>query len=231
MLRFLIVPTRNLLQTGECLVASGAIHVILIATALVATQGSNGLPGFDREIVPLFLIPPDRIVETPSESRLPIFTPFGNEHGTGNRVVEQAEHGEARLSGGIPARQPGTGGDFGLLTPGIRELNMDSVFSVIAVDSAVTRFAESVAPLYPPDLVEQGIEGEVFAEFVVDTTGSVDTTTIRILETTHPEFAASVRDALPRMLFHPAIRNLRKVRQLVQQRFRFQIRVPVEQTS
>ncbi len=231
MLRLLMAPTRNLLQAGECFVASGALHVVLIATIVAATRGSNGLPESGRVIVPLFMIPPNRISEVPRESRLPIFAPFGSEHGTGHTVVEAGKGGETLFPGGTPGRQPGLGGDPGMLIPGIRTLKVDSVFSIIAVDSTVTRYPESAAPLYPPDLIERGIEGEVFAEFVVDTTGSVDTTTIRILETTHPDFAASVLDALPRMLFHPAIRNLRRVRQLVQQHFRFEIRRPVEQVS
>ena len=56
-----------------------------------------------------------------------------------------------------------------------------------------------------------------------------DTTTLRIVEATHPEFAKAVRDALPFMRFKPARIGERTVRQLVQQPFYF--RVAVADTS
>jgi hypothetical protein len=67
------------------------------------------------------------------------------------------------------------------------------------------------------------VQGFVNARYVVDTTGFADTTTFVVLDATQPEFVGAVRDALPYMRFHPAKIGQNKVRQLVQQRFTFQI--------
>jgi hypothetical protein len=61
---------------------------------------------------------------------------------------------------------------------------------------------------------------------VVDTTGQVDTATIRVLLSTDPRFTASVRTALGSMRFQPAKRAGKTVRQLVEQKFNFKIVPP-----
>jgi TonB family protein len=106
----------------------------------------------------------------------------------------------------------------------------DTVATAVDVDSMVTRFAESAAPSYPPKLLEMKVEGGAYVQFVVDTTGLADTTSFRVISATHPEFAQSVRDALPGMRFSPAILRSKKVRQLVEQPFMFKI-VPAAPTT
>ena len=102
----------------------------------------------------------------------------------------------------------------------------DTVATAVDVDSMVTRFTDSAAPLYPSKLLELKIEGGAYVQFVVDTTGMVDTLSFRVISSTHPEFAESVREALPGMRFHPAILRSKKVRQLVEQPFMFKIVAP-----
>lgn len=113
-----------------------------------------------------------------------------------------------------PTREPA-------FPPGVLSVDLDTVFSMIAVDSEVTRDPASSAPAYPLELLGQGVEGEVEAEFVVDTTGWVDLATVRLVFSSHEAFSRSVEAALPGMHFRPAWRGARKVRQLVQQRFAF----------
>lgn len=82
----------------------------------------------------------------------------------------------------------------------------------------------SPAPQYPAALRSAGIAGEVDAQFVVDTTGRVDTSTIKITKSTNLQFAQAVRTALPLMRFIPAEGpHGRRVRQLLQQPFTFNI--------
>ena len=81
----------------------------------------------------------------------------------------------------------------------------------------------SAVPRYPPELKAAGVEGEVIAQFVVDTLGAPALTTFRVLKSSHGEFAESVKTALPGMRFVPAELRGRKVRQLVQQPFVFAI--------
>jgi len=99
----------------------------------------------------------------------------------------------------------------------------DSVMTVLQVDSAAARYDDSAAPPYPPKMLEKRIEGSVGIQYVVDTTGRADTTSVVILSATHEEFASSVKKTLPLMHFRPAVMSGRKVRQLVQQLFAFRI--------
>ena len=59
--------------------------------------------------------------------------------------------------------------------------------------------------------------------YVVDTTGMVDTTTVKVVLSDDPRFTESVITALGQMRFRPAIRAGKTVRQLVEQKFRFRI--------
>jgi TonB family protein len=102
----------------------------------------------------------------------------------------------------------------------------DTIATAVDVDSMVTRFADSAAPMYPPKLLEMKIEGGAYVQFVVDTLGMADTLSFRVISATHPEFAQSVRDALPGMRFHPAILRSKRVPQLVEQPFMFKIVPP-----
>ncbi|MEO7103118.1 MAG: TonB family protein [Gemmatimonadaceae bacterium] len=80
----------------------------------------------------------------------------------------------------------------------------------------------SGAPIYPPTLRGAGVEGEVDAEFTVDTTGRLDPSApIKIIKSTNDLFKSAVMKALPEMRFAPAEIGGRKVRQLVQQPFTF----------
>jgi TonB family protein len=90
----------------------------------------------------------------------------------------------------------------------------------------VERYESSAAPVYPPELSARGTEGQVEATYVVDTTGRVDTTTIRVTQSDDPRFTESVRVALGETRFRPAKRAGKAVRQLVQQRFRFKLAQP-----
>jgi protein TonB len=89
------------------------------------------------------------------------------------------------------------------------------------VDRVVVMLPGGAAPRYPESLRAAGVEGEVTAQFVVDTLGRADVTTLRILQSDHALFDDAIRSALPRLRFVPAEARGHKVRQLVQQPFRF----------
>ncbi len=99
----------------------------------------------------------------------------------------------------------------------------ENAFSVVEVESAAERDPGSAAPIYPRHLMSNGIEGYAAMRFVVDTLGRVEAGSVRVLDATHPEFAAAVRAAMPGMKFTPARMGNRPVRQLAEQLFRFQI--------
>ena len=76
-------------------------------------------------------------------------------------------------------------------------------------------------PRYPESMRKSGIQGEVLAQFVVDTLGHADMSTFKVLRSTATEFSNAVRVALPLMSFVPAELQNRKVRQIVQMPFNF----------
>ena len=67
------------------------------------------------------------------------------------------------------------------------------------------------------------VEGSVLTQFVVDTAGMADPTTLKVLKSTHELFVQAVSRALPDMRFLPAQVGGRSVKQLVELPFVFQI--------
>jgi Gram-negative bacterial TonB protein C-terminal len=91
------------------------------------------------------------------------------------------------------------------------------------VDTPVARDPGSAAPEYPKYLEETRVEGFVIAEYIVDTTGRADSSSLHIDMYTNPAFAESLRAALPNMRFTPATLNGHRVRERVRQEFLFQL--------
>jgi TonB family protein len=90
------------------------------------------------------------------------------------------------------------------------------------VEKRVEPMPNSPAPVYPEALRSVNIEGNVLAQFAVDTTGRADMSTFKVLKETNPMFAAAVRAAVATTTFSPAEVGGRKVRQLVQMPYHFQ---------
>jgi len=102
-------------------------------------------------------------------------------------------------------------------------VNSDQPLFEFQVEKPVVQAPNSAQPRYPDILKSAGVEGEVLAQFVVDTTGRAEVSTYKVLKTSHELFASAVRNALPNMKFLPAEVGGRKVKQLVQQPFVFAI--------
>jgi periplasmic protein TonB len=81
--------------------------------------------------------------------------------------------------------------------------------------------AQQASPRYPDMLRSANVEGEVLAQFVVDTTGKAEMSSFKVIKSSHDLFTNSVRAVLPQMKFYPAEVGGRKVRQLVQMPFQF----------
>ena len=95
----------------------------------------------------------------------------------------------------------------------------DSVF--VHVDVPARLRAHEKPPIYP-DLLRRGhIEGEVVAQFVVDTLGRIEVPSFRVLKSTHELFTAAVWDRLTTWRFTPAIDHGRRVRQRITGAFEF----------
>ncbi|MBA3853316.1 MAG: hypothetical protein C0503_02815 [Gemmatimonas sp.] len=103
-------------------------------------------------------------------------------------------------------------------------IGQDQPYFDFQVDAPAAPARNSEGPRYPDILRSGGIEGEVIGQFIVDTLGRVEIASFRVLRSTHTLFEQSVRAALPGLRFLPAELQGRKVRQLVQQPFTFDLK-------
>jgi TonB family protein len=102
-------------------------------------------------------------------------------------------------------------------------LPADSAFWESDVDR-LPELTGEVVPRYPSSLERSGLSGSVELEYVISAAGRVDSTTVRVLMSSHPVFTRSAIDALLRARFKPALRGGRPVPVRVHQKFRFVVR-------
>ena len=225
----LIESDRSFLQSAECATAAILAHAGVILFAVAATHGDARLPIDEREARVFFLLPPDRVDVRSRQMESLHFGKIGSDLVDGKDLTEPDEGFQIRERAYGARRRGGKTGARGQLPFGPPpQFVPDTVFSVLEVDKMVERYENSAAPVYPPELIALGMQGMVQATYVVDTTGMVDTTTVKVGFSDDPRFTQSVRDALGQMRFRPAIRQGKTVRQLVEQKFRFKIQ-PAEQ--
>ena len=202
-------------------------HALLIGAAIYGTAlSARRLEESINQRTLTYLPPPDRIAGSRAAEEHLQYLDVG-----GGVPIADAAGSDLRLkSAGGPRREQKTGGNDGLelqsqaMSKAVD--SPDSVYSVLEVEERAARTADSSAPMYPPDLMKAGTEGSVAVRFVVDTTGRADPGSIEIVRATHPDFAQSVRFAVPRMSFSPARVDGHKVRQAVEQTFDFKIVAP-----
>jgi protein TonB len=130
------------------------------------------------------------------------------------RAMSEADFSGKGVAGGIATGVAG----------GVPQaISSDAVMFEFQVEKQAAAAPGSAGPVYPEMLKQAGIEGQVLASFVVDTTGRADMSTFKVITSTHEQFTQAVRRALPQMRFLPAEVGNRKVKQLVQQPFGFAI--------
>ena len=129
------------------------------------------------------------------------------------KVTDEADFSGKGAAGGVAKGVEG----------GKAVVQSDQPYFEFQVEKPVVPAPGSVAPRYPDMLRQAGVEGEVLAQFVVDTTGKAEPGSLKILKSSHDMFIQSVKNALPNMKFIPAEVGGRKVKQLVQQPFTFSI--------
>lgn len=201
-------------------IVSVVLHAALIAGWVLGTLPTPDVQAGSIANHVFYIPPPDRAPTVVGSGKVLhyIHDPqVGSGTGDGPRMM-----GEARPTT-IDDTRGDTAKDSLTAAPLPESVGEDSVYSVLDVDTAVVRSANSAAPAYPLSLLQQHIMGYVNARYVVDTTGFADTTSFIVLKATNPEFVTAVRDALPYMRFAPAKIGPTKVRQLVEQQFSFRI--------
>lgn len=212
-------------------IVSTVVHLVFIALAVRAT-GLKAAPAPKPVVTPIYLSPTPKPSEptvtqprtsgTPSPS-LPLpprpVLPLVLDIPDGIPVPGTEAIDPSKWENfGPPVRSFGDGPPSE--TPNV---SGDSPYRENMVEKAVFAIPGTSTPRYPSMLQSAGVEGDVRAQFVVDTLGRVERGSIRILDTTHDLFGSAVRDALNRARFTPAEAGGRKVRQLAEQVFTFRI--------
>lgn len=195
-----------------------AVHTLVIGAAIIETAPGLLVRHEIPEVFAQFLAPPNRRGGPEAQREQLQFVALGEPAAPvrGANLVSPDDVEpvpDRRISGVDHQNAPATAATAG----------EDSVFTVIEVDSAATRYSWSAAPVYPPAMLEAKREGYVKAQWVVDESGYADTATLKLIDWTADEFAKAVRDALPFMRFSPAKVGSTVVKQLVQQEFTFRI--------
>lgn len=219
MTRLFAPPTRDTFLRRDG--AYGSLLLVHCAALAMLLFPTGDAPSKEQllESMVVFLVPPDLEVSREASS------------GESGWSVDQAEgRPERGIAEVEPAGEAGLAGQSSIPSPGDTALTVsmaldaeEVALTALEVDSAVVRDPASAAPEYPAHLLKQGVEGQAQVRYVVDTLGSVDTLSYRVLQVSHADFAVSVRRALPNMRFRPAMQSGRRVRQLIEQTFRFQI--------
>ncbi len=127
------------------------------------------------------------------------------------KVTDEADFTGKGVAGGI-----GKG-----VVGGVGPVLQDQPYFEFQVEKPAMQAPGGRTPIYPDMLRSSNVEGEVLAQFVVDTSGRVQSGTFKVLKSSHDLFTAAVKNALPSMRFYPAEVGGKKVRQLVQQPFAF----------
>jgi len=205
-------------------------HAVLVA-AIVWTVG-NVLDHPTTSGQAVFFIPPPQS-PAPEATRggardaIPMASlTYFSGPGVGDGGTGQAER-TVRHMGQSGGTDPKTTGN----APDSASTAGDNVYTSYEVDNVVQVSLGSAVPEYPPDLLARGVQGTVTVRFVVDTSGTADVGSIDVVNSSDPQFSASVRAALPRMRFSPARLNGQRVRQMVEQPFRFNVTAPSPQPN
>jgi TonB family protein len=216
--------------TPKSVLTSILAHAAVVLLALAATRGAVEAlkPPGRRDTMPLFLPPSP---EPPSEPSITHRIPVGP-------PPERFRHLPLPID--LPIIQPT---DFSRRPLNPRELvyighaagtdrqSVNEVAGTGGIYDAGSRlegFQPAVllnqpAPRYPSALLRAGITGMVLLEFVIDTAGKVEPSSIHTIESSHPGFEDAARGAVLGARFQPAWLGQRAVRQKSRQQVRFMV--------
>jgi protein TonB len=221
-------------RTTGGLIISGVLHAVLITAAVYGTlQAKEQLEKPKAEKVEFVEMkkkdeppppkeepkppPPDVVAAPPPPKGFQVLTaPIKVPDVLPDIDLSKKVTDEADFSGKGVAGGKATG-----VVGGTAPVNTDQPYFEFQVEKQVTTAPGSPQPRYPDMLKSANVEGEVLAQFVVDTTGRADMSTFKVLKSSHELFTQSVRNVLPQMRFYPAEIGGRKVKQMVQQPFTF----------
>ncbi|HEX4681122.1 MAG TPA: TonB family protein [Gemmatimonadaceae bacterium] len=216
--------------------ASAVIHAVLITAAVYGTlHASEALEKPKAEKVEFVTVkkdeppppkeqpkpPPDVVMKAPPPKGFQVLTapikiPDVLPQIDLNKAVTNAEDFTGKgVAGGMAKGVAG-----GTPAPAA---DANQTYFEFQVEKQVSQVPGNPAPRYPDMLRSANVEGEVLAQFVVDTTGRAEMSTFKVLKSTHDLFTNAVKASLPNMKFYAAEVGGKKVKQLVQMPFQFSL--------
>lgn len=233
MLKSLLESGRQRKRPVTQAIVSAGLHLMVVAIAVQVTASAHTGPVPSPTAPAVVWVPPDHprepaasdpghseatIVEAPVSGVVPLPNVLDIPSS-----IDPADLDEERFDprawskAGPGAEQPGgrPGDGPSIAAPG--------AFLLEQVDEPVVPVYQP-APRYPPALQQMGVSGRVVVLFVVDTLGTVEPGSWRVLSSTHPAFEAAAQEAILKSRFQPARIRGRPVRQLVQQPLSFYVR-------
>jgi protein TonB len=137
------------------------------------------------------------------------------------KITNEADFSGKGVKGGSSTGTEGSEGTKEGAAAG-SAVDTDKTYAEFEVERQVTAISGTNVD-YPESLRTSGIEGQVLAQFVVNESGRVETSTFKVLESSNPAFTSAVKAALSRMKFRPAQIGKTNVSQVVQQAFVFKL--------
>jgi TonB family protein len=212
---------RSLISTSVSVVLHAGVFIALALSGQQVVRAVSDL--IEQTVQYLYPAPRDLGLQRPGLASESAFgasrttgakSPLLGDHANGKGLVGSVAH-----SGAVFAPDPSQADK---LEPGVG----DDAYSTVEVDSLAFIDPTSVAPEYPEALSERHVEGGARFRFVIDSTGLIDMSTVRVMTSTHKLFTKAVLDAMPRMKYRPARIGSSPVRLLVEQAFSFKIVKP-----
>ena len=216
-------------------VMSVVIHGVVIFAAVKATSGAaETLANVIQDTTIVFLEPP-KAPEPPPEQPPPEAVVAANPPPQGFQVITPpadipTEIPPVNLNEKFDPRDfTGKGVEGGIATgvvggTGPVPTVEGEVFLAAEVDETPqVSDAAACSPKVPPVMQSAGIPGKVVMQYVVNTDGRVDPTSLKVMSSTHKAFEDPAKDALLKCAFKPGRSHGQPVRVLVQQAVSFKL--------
>ena len=210
-------------------ITSIVVHALLIAAAVWVTQGAaETVKKILADTTLVFLEPPKETPPPPDQPPPDVVVsanppPQGFQTVLPPDVIPQ-EIPPVDLNQRFDARDfTGKGVEGGIaagIAGGTGPVDNAQVFLEAQLDDPPS-VAVGASPRYPEVLKSAGIGGRVTLEFVVDTTGRVDPSTIKIVNTAHAGFNNAAKEAVSKTIFRPGKLRGQPVNVMVRQQVVF----------
>ncbi|MDH3457748.1 MAG: energy transducer TonB [Gemmatimonadota bacterium] len=203
---------------------STIVQTLLIGGAIYATMGvAQESQSVDIDTIMLVMDEPDQEPEEEPDEPPPVVTSL-NPPPKGFQVltapidipteippINLEERFDPRDYSGVGVE----GGVFQGVEGGTGPVDLTQVFAEAVVDEVPERISCPL-PEYPRMMQQANIEGQVLLQFVVETDGHVNPSSIESLNSSHKAFEGPARDMISKCLFRPGRVRASPVRVLVQ---------------